>query len=72
MNNLKTAVRSRLGANLNNLMMWYTMGKELKGADVPVMDILNEFRALAGIRGRNESVGGGRQGAGATGADAWL
>jgi len=53
MNNLKTAQRSRLGANLRNLMLWYTMGKELKSAEVPVMDILNEFRALAGIRGRN-------------------
>ena len=28
-------------------------GKGLKSEEVPVMDILKEFRGLAGIRGRN-------------------
>ena len=28
-------------------MAWYTMGKELSCAEVPVMDIVREFRALA-------------------------
>ena len=35
------------------MVLWYMMGKELKSEEVPVMDILNEFRALASIRGRN-------------------
>lgn len=52
MNNLKTAQRSSLGKNLKNLMAWHTMGKDLDCAHVPVMDILTEFRALAGVRGR--------------------
>ena len=38
-------------------MVWYTMGKELASSEVPVMDILKEFRALAGIRGRNAHRG---------------
>ena len=54
MNNLKTAQRNRLGSNLNNLMMWYTAGKDLACSQVPVMDILAEFRALAGIKGAPE------------------
>ena len=57
MNNLKTAQRSNLGKNLKNLMVWHTMAKDLSCAQVPVMDILNEFRALAGIRGRNAHRG---------------
>ena len=35
-------------------MAWHTMGKDL---DVPVMDILTEFRALAGVRGRHAHGG---------------
>ena len=57
MNNLKTAQRNRLGSNLNNLMMWYIAGKDLACSQVPVMDILAEFRALAGIKGRNAHRG---------------
>ena len=30
-------------------MAWHTMGEDLSCAQVPVMDLLNEFRALAGI-----------------------
>ena len=57
MNNLKTAQHSRLGNNLKNLMLWHTMAKDTPCAEVPVMEILNEFRALAGIRGRNAHRG---------------
>ena len=39
--------------NLKNLMMWHVMGKDLKCENVPVMDILKEFRELAGTHGRN-------------------
>ena len=57
MSSSKTAQRSSLGKNLKNLMAWHTMGKDLSCAQVPVMDILAEFRALAGIRGRNAHRG---------------
>ena len=54
MNDLKTAERNQLNqVNLKNLMMWHVTGKDLKSEEVPVMDILKEFRELAGIRGRN-------------------
>ena len=54
MNDLKTAERSSLGQeNLRNLMKWHTSGKDLKCEEVPVMQILKEFRALGGVRGRN-------------------
>ena len=46
-----------LAEKLNSLMMWYTMGKELACSEVPVMDILQEFRLLAGIRGRKAHRG---------------
>ena len=38
-------------------MMWYTAGKDLACFQVPVMDILAEFRALVGIKGRNAHRG---------------
>ena len=38
-------------------MMWYTAGKDLACFQVPVMDILAEFRALEGIKGRNAHRG---------------
>ena len=54
MNDLKTAERNSLGQeNLRNLMKWHTSGKDLKCEEVPVMQILKEFRALGGVRGRN-------------------
>ena len=52
MNDIKTAERSRLGKNLKNLMTWYCMAKEMSCEQVPAMDILLEFRSLAGVRGR--------------------
>ena len=53
MNDLKTAERNSLSqTNLKNLMLWHTMGKELKCEEVPVMAILKVFRELAGERGR--------------------
>ena len=57
MNDLKTAERSSLGEKLNSLMMWHTMGRGLACSEVPVMDILQEFRALAGIHGRHAHRG---------------
>ena len=33
-------------------MIWHVGGKHLKSEEVPVLDILKEFRALAGIEGR--------------------
>ena len=33
-------------------MIWHTIAKGLKCEQVPVQLILNEFRALGGIRGR--------------------
>ena len=53
MNDLKTAERNRLGKNLRNLMKWNCMAKEMSCEQVPAMEILHEFRSLAGIRGRN-------------------
>ena len=44
-------------ANLNNMMLWHIMAKQLKHAEVPVLAILNEFRELSGIRGRNQHRG---------------
>ena len=52
MNDLKTAERSRLGEKLSSLMVWHVAGRTMQCCDVPVFDILHEFRALAGIRGR--------------------
>ena len=43
--------------NLNNMMLWHVMAKHLKHEEVPVLDILKEFRELAGIRGRNAHTG---------------
>ena len=57
MNDLKTAERSSLGASLKNLMVWHSMGKHLSCEQVPVVPILREFRALAGVKGRNAHRG---------------
>ena len=52
---LKTSERNSLGqVNLKHLMTWHVGGKDLKSEEVPVLDILKEFRALAGIKGRNK------------------
>lgn len=53
MNDLKTAERNKLGKNLKHLMLWYQMAKDMPCEQVPIMEILHEFRTLAGIRGRN-------------------
>lgn len=57
MNDLKTSERSSLGENLRSLMLWYQMAKDMPCTEVPVMEILHEFRSLAGIRGRNAHRG---------------
>ena len=57
MNDLKTAERSRPGEKLSSLMVWHVAGRTMPCCDVPVLDILHEFRALAGIRGRNAHRG---------------
>tara|TARA_B110000259_G_C13647800_1_gene255030 strand:- start:72 stop:353 length:282 start_codon:yes stop_codon:yes gene_type:complete len=57
MNDLKTAERSRLAEKLSSLMMWHVEGRAMACSEVPVMDILQEFRVLAGIRGRNAHRG---------------
>ena len=33
-------------------MAWYFMAKEMSCEQVPMMEILHEFRSLAGIKGR--------------------
>ena len=33
-------------------MLWHTAGKALSCEQVPVMEILTEFRALGGVHGR--------------------
>ena len=38
-------------------MIWHTIAKGLKCEQVPVQLILNEFRALGGIRGRQAHRG---------------
>ena len=67
MNDIKTALRSCMGTeNLKNLMLWHRMARKLEedGSlsaqhmacyDVPVMEIVEEYRAMgtAGVRGRN-------------------
>ena len=57
MNDLKTAERSRLGEKLSDLMMWHVAARTMPCSEVPVLDILHEFRALAGMRGRNAHRG---------------
>ena len=58
MNDLKTSERSRLGQiNLKNMMIWHTVTKALECKDVPVQPILDELRALGGIRGRSAHQG---------------
>jgi hypothetical protein len=67
MNDLKTAERSLLGSiNLKNLMIWHRMARKVEAdgslskthlscAEVPVMKIVEEFRAMGvadGVRGR--------------------
>ena len=53
MNNIKTAERATMGQkNLKHLMLWHEMAKEITLQELPVMAILNEFREMAGPRGR--------------------
>ena len=53
MNNIKTADRVNMGqTNLKNLMLWYEMAAKLTPQKVPVMEILKEFREMAGPLGR--------------------
>jgi hypothetical protein len=61
MNDIKTPERSSMGQqNLKNLMLWHALAvKQVDGKfkpmdckDVPVMEILKEFRAMAGPKGR--------------------
>ena len=66
MNNIKTALRSKLGSRtLRNLMVWHRMARKVEEngtlgtvhlpcSDVPVMEIVAEFRRMAtGPNGRN-------------------
>ena len=54
MNDTKTAERSSLNQlNLKHLMLWHRLGKHFSCEQLPVVEILKEFRRLAGIRGRN-------------------
>ena len=54
MNDLKTSERNSLGQeNLRSLMLWHCEGKDLPCSKVPVLEILKEFRLLAGLRGRS-------------------
>ena len=58
MNDLKTSERNRINqSTLKNTMIWHTIAKGLKCEQVPVQLILNEFRALGGIRGRQAHRG---------------
>ena len=58
MNDLKTSGRNCINqSNLKNTMIWHTIAKGLKCEQVPVQLILNEFRALGGIRGRQAHRG---------------
>ena len=58
MNDLKTSGRNCINqSNLKNTMIWHTIAKGLKCQQVPVQLILNEFRALGGIRGRKAHRG---------------
>ena len=38
-------------------MLWHIGGKPMKSEEVPVLEILKEFRALAGIEGWNKHKG---------------
>ena len=57
MNDLKTVERSRLSEKLSSLMVWHVAGRTMPCCDVPILDILQELRALAGIRGRKAHRG---------------
>ena len=58
MNDLKTELRNSLGqTNLRNLMVWHTAAKDLPIEKVPIIEILEEFRNLSGIRGRKAHRG---------------
>ena len=58
MNDLKTAERSRINQdNLKHVMLWFQAAKGLEWKDVPVLEILKEFRRLAGIGGRSAHRG---------------
>ena len=64
MNDIKTAERSRMGTQvLKNLMIWHRSARKLEedGSlsskhmscyEVPVMQIVQEFRNMAGVKGR--------------------
>jgi hypothetical protein len=54
MNDTKTSERSKMGQqNLKNLMLWHRLAKNMNIHDVPVMEILKEFRTMAGPKGRS-------------------
>ena len=56
MNDIKTSGRSRLcQQNLAAMMIWHYKyhGRNMEFKNVPVCEILKEFRALAGPSGRN-------------------
>ena len=54
MNNIKTSERSRLNdENVRNLMLWYVAAKDIPPENIPCMAILQNFRELAGPRGRH-------------------
>ena len=58
MNDLKMSEHNRINQSaLKNTMIWHTIAKGLKCEQVPVELILNEFRALGGIRGRQAHRG---------------
>ena len=58
MNDLKTELRNGLGQeNLRNLMVWHTAAKDVPFQEVPIMEILEEFRNLSGIRSRKAHRG---------------
>ena len=58
MNDLKMSEHNRINQSaLKNTMIWHTIAKGLKCEQVPVELILNEFRALGGIRGRKAHRG---------------
>ena len=53
MNDLKTAERNRLGQNnIKNMMIWHSIAKKVSNVELPVVAILEEFRRMAGPRGR--------------------
>ena len=43
--------------NLKNLMIWHSIAKTVSFVELPVVDILEEVRRMAGPRGRNSHRG---------------